>query len=126
MNRRHFIRITGLAALSTFALGTFQLAKTYASELKLIDMSGKKRKDKVNQTAVKQAQGIGYVEDLEAALKAKKVKKTDQPGFKASEQTCLTCQFYKETEKGVAGTCTLIPKVLVHSEGSCNTWVRKA
>jgi len=124
MKRRHFFKTLGLLAASGWVLGQAKLA--FAQAAKLIDMSTKTRKDKDNETAVKTAKGLNYVEDLAKALKDKKINKVDQPGFKAAEQKCSTCQFYAEVEKGKAGSCTLIPKVLVHANGSCNTWVKKA
>jgi hypothetical protein len=122
MIRRQFLKTSLLTAATLALAGAHEV---WANALKLIDMSGKTRKDKDNETAVKTAKGLGYVEDLKKALKDKKVTKVDQPGFKADQQTCEKCQFYKEVKKG-EGTCTLIPKVLVHGPGSCNTWVKKS
>lgn len=127
MKRREFMKSVVLGSVSAGLLGSIFHA-TRAFALELIDISGK-RKDAANTAALKTATALNYVENLEAALKQKKIKKEDrkvgEKTVKASEQTCDTCQFYKSTKEG-AGTCTLIPGVLVHAKGSCNSWVPKA
>lgn len=123
MIRRTFLKKSALIGFTAFLFGSL---KVFADALKIIDMSGKTRNDKDNAAAIKTAAGLGYVDSLAAALKAGKIKKVDQGAIKAASQTCAACQFYKEVEKGKAGTCTLIPKVLVHADGSCNTWVKKS
>lgn len=126
MLRRDFLKLSVVSFFAGAAAQGLNLGKAYAAKLSLIDLSKKTRKDKENEAAVKVAAGLGYVEDLEKALKDKKIKKVDNASFKPSQQNCVTCQFYNEVEAGKAGTCTLIPNVLVHAKGSCNTWVKKS
>ncbi len=103
-----------------------------AEELGLIDMTKAKRKDAANEESVKIAAGIGYVSNLDAALKAKKATKADKPGaagkvWKAGEQTCDNCALFNMTKATpVKATCALLPKVLVDAKGSCNSWAPKA
>jgi hypothetical protein len=111
------------------------LAKSYsaeAAEPKLIDMTEKMRKDSDNKTCIGIATGLGYVEDLDKALKDKKIVKADKPGannkvWKPTEQTCENCMFYNfKKESPAKSTCQLIPSCLIHKKGSCNTWTPKA
>lgn len=104
--------------------------RAQAAELKLIDMTGKKRTDEDNKKCVGVAGGLNYVDDLGKALKDKKITKEDKPGannkiWKTTEQNCSTCAFYTVEGKGT-GKCTLIPGCLVAEKGSCNTWAPKA
>jgi hypothetical protein len=93
-----------------------------AAALKLIDMKSK-------SPIVDTAKGIGYVENLAAALKAKSTTKTERvvgtKKFAPADQTCDTCMFFDMQKKG-EDTCTLLPGVLVHKKGSCNSWAPKA
>lgn len=132
-NRRDFFKklffFTSAGAIVHLMSKSFS---AYAAEATLIDMSGKKRTDADNKACVATANGIGYVEDLDKALKAKKITKADKPGannkiWKPNEQTCKNCSFYnykKETPE--KPTCMLIPQCLVHEKGSCNSWNPKA
>lgn len=103
-----------------------------ADELKVIDMTKTKRKDPANEESVKTAVALGYVSDLSAAIKAKKVTKTDRPGaagkvVKAADQTCENCMFFNyKKETPAKATCQLLQKVLVDAKGSCNSWSPKA
>jgi len=104
---------------------------TYAADaLQLIDMSQTKRKDPTNAECVKAAKGINYVDNLEKALKDKKITKSDMPGaggkvWKVKEQTCDTCALYDYKHDGQA-TCQIIPNCLVSKKGSCVAWAPKA
>lgn len=126
MKRRDFLKTAILSAASAGFLGSF-LKSTKAFALELIDMSGK-RKDAANISAIKVASGLNYVEDLDKALKLKKIKKEDRvvgdKTYKPEDQACDTCNFYKKT-KDNAGTCLIIPGVLVHAKGSCVSWTQK-
>ena len=103
-----------------------------AGELAVIDMTKTKRKDADNEESVKIATSLGYVANLDEALKAKKIAKTDRPGaagkvIKANEQVCETCMFYNyKKETPAKATCQLLSKVLVAPKGSCNSWSPKA
>ncbi len=103
-----------------------------ADELKVIDMTKQKRKDPANEEMVKIASGLSYVSDLSAALKAKKITKTDRQAaagkiVKAADQVCENCQFFNfKKETPAKATCMLLQKVLVDQKGSCNSWAPKA
>lgn len=97
----------------------------YASTKKLIDMTGKSS-DPANKSALNIAKGLNYVEDATAAEKAGKLKRVEKSGVAPKNQKCRTCQFYKVVDKDKSGECTLIPGVLVHYEGYCNSWVKAA
>lgn len=103
-----------------------------AEELALIDMTKTKRKDAANEESVKSAISNGYVANLDAAIKAKKVTKADKPGaagkvWKADEQTCENCALFNMAKATPPkATCALFPKVLVDAKGSCNSWSPKA
>ena len=128
MQRRDFLKRTALGTLGLVALGNI-FGATKALALDLIDMTGKKRTDAANKSAMTVAKGLNYVDDTKEALKKKQITKTDrQVGAKTytpDQQTCDTCNFYKETAAG-KGTCTLIPGVLVRGPGTCNSWIPKA
>ena len=131
MKRREFLTAVGLATVATSILGKTKLAWAQA-KAELIDMAKKKRKDKLNEDAVKIATGLGYVED------AKKAKRADKPGkggamVKGAEQFCDNCNWYKDKEAsaiaGKGAPCQMIPTappgVLVHAKGYCNSWFAK-
>lgn len=123
-NRRGFLKGTlGIAALAAISARSV-IGWAEDKALKLIDMSGKKRTDEENKKAVSIAKGLNYVEDATAADKAGKIKRVEKMGVKGSDQTCANCQFYTEVEKGKSGKCMLIPGVLVHAEGWCNSWTK--
>jgi hypothetical protein len=132
INRRAFLNYS-VKALSFGAVislvGLNNKLWAAPGKLLVIDMSEKKRKDADNKQCVGIAKGLGYVENLDAALKSKKtVKETRTFGaktFKPIEQNCSTCQFYDYKKDGQP-TCQLLPKCLVHDIGSCNSWVPKA
>ncbi len=135
-NRRQFFKqvfvYTSAGALTHLLVNS----EAFAAEPMLIDITGKKRTDADNKACVSTAKSIGYVEDLDAAIKnpaaAKKdspsyMAKTDKPGHKAATQTCDSCIFFNyKKETPVKPTCTLLPKCLVHAKGSCNSWAPKA
>ena len=114
-------------ALPFLALGQVGVfaSKTFAAAKKLIDMSGKSA-DAANKAALNVAKGLGYVEDGNAASKAGKIKRVEKAGVAPEHQICRTCQFYKVVEEGKSGECTLIPGVLVHHGGYCNSWIKSA
>ena len=132
MNRRGFLTALGLAAVATSVLGKTKMAWA-AAKAELIDMTKKKRKDKINEAAVQIASGLGYVED------AKKGKRVEKPGkggvgtVKPELQFCDGCQFYQTTnakaQAGRGAPCQMInveePGVLVHAKGYCNSWMAK-
>ena len=132
MKRREFLTAVGLATVTASILGKAKVAWAQA-KAELIDMSKKKRKDKLNEQAVQIATGLGYVED------AKKAKRADKPGkaagttVKGAEQFCDNCNWYKDKDpSAVAGKgapCQMIPTappgVLVHAKGYCNSWFVK-
>lgn len=131
MKRREFLTAIGLATVATSLIGKTKMAWADA-KAELIDMTKKKRKDKLNETAVGIATGLGYVED------AKKAKRTDKPGkggatVKANDQFCENCNWYKSADPsaiaGKGAPCQMIPTappgVLVHAKGYCNSWFAK-
>lgn len=129
-NRREFFKKAFFYTSAGVLVQTFaRYAHSAAAELKLIDITGKKRTDADNKESLGMAQGLGYVEDLKKALAEKKTTKTDRTAgaktWKAAEQTCDTCMFYDYKKEGKP-TCQLLPKVLVHAKGSCNSWQPKA
>lgn len=124
--RRRILKM-GLVGLSSFLFwGRWLWAET--GKLKLIDMEGKVRQDAVNQQAVNIAKGLNYVADAKSADKAGQIKRQAReahgvtvPGEK---QICGNCNFFDQKVKaGEPGACMLIPGVLVHYQGWCNTWV---
>jgi len=130
-SRRHFLKLVSMAGLLP-VLGA-QLAtlgrRAWADALALIDMTKTKRKDPANEKAVGVAQGLGYVEDADAADKAGKIKRTDKPlaaggTLAAKAQYCKNCFFFDEAKLNGSepGLCKLIPGVLVHAKGFCNTY----
>lgn len=116
-----------LVSLSAVALGqVMSLSQSvFAAAKKLIDMSGK-GSDPTNKAAVNVAKGLNYVEDAKAADKAGKIKRVEKTGVAPANQICRTCQFYKVVEENKSGECILIPNVLVHHGGYCNSWVKAA
>ena len=130
VNRRRFF--SGLLKISGVALaGRYFPETAFAAAPELIDMSGKKRKDALNEQAVKIAKGLNYVADVDEALKAGKIKVIEKKNaqgksFGPKDQNCANCQFY--TPKGAGGTCMLIlnGQILVHENGWCNSWTPKA
>ena len=130
-SRRGFIKSFSAYAAVASTL-SFLSRFAQAAELKLIDITGTKRKDPDNEACVKLLKPLGYVEDLAAALKSKQVtNKKDIPGvggkiWKPAEQTCDTCSLYKEKRGPTESNCLISPKCLVHAKGSCNTWAPKA
>ena len=130
MKRREFLTAVGLATVTASVLGKAKMAWAQA-KAELIDMSKKKRKDKLNETAVGIATGLVYVED------AKKAKRVDKPGktagttVKAADQHCDNCNWYKSKDPtamaGKGAPCQMIPTappgVLVHAKGYCNSWM---
>lgn len=132
MKRRDFLTAMGLATVAASFLGKTKLAWANA-KAELIDMSKKKRKDKLNEDATKIASGLGYVED------GSKVKtRADKPGkggatVKAADQFCNNCNWYKDKDAaaiaGKGAPCQMInvpaPGVLVHAKGYCNSWFAK-
>lgn len=135
-NRRNFFKQVFFYTSAGALTHLFINSDAFAAEPLLIDITGKKRTDPDNVASVATAKSIGYVEDLEKAIKdpagTKKAMpnftaKTDKPGFKAAQQTCDTCMFYNyKKETPAKPTCTLLPKCLVHAKGSCNSWTAKA
>ncbi len=121
MNRRLFLQT---AACWSALLALPKVA--FAEGLKLIDLSGKKRADAANKTAMGIAQGLNYVEDVAQAAKEGKVKFPDKGGVKMADQPCSSCNFYTCVEGQKAGKCMLIPGVLVHAGGGCMSWVKGA
>ena len=126
-HRRDFFKkmllFTGAGVLAQ----TLGRTHAFAADLLPIDMSGKKRTDADNKACVGVATGLGYTDNLDSSLKAKKIVKADKPGFKANEQICSKCMFYnykKETPE--KPTCQLIAQCLVNPKGSCNSWAPKA
>lgn len=124
MQRRDFFKASLLGAASLTVIGSlFKATRAYA--LELIDMTGKS-KNPANKSAVTVAKGLNYVDDLEKAIKDKKITKAEKKmggkTYTPAQQICSTCNFYKKTKDGV-GTCTLIPGVLVQGAGSCNSWI---
>lgn len=113
------LSIAALGQIMSFSQGAFAAAK------KLIDMSGKSS-DPTNKAALNVAKGLNYVEDAKAADKAGKIKRVEKSGVAPSNQICRTCQFYKVVEENKSGECMLIPNVLVHHGGYCNSWVKMA
>lgn len=121
MSRRLFLKISAiLASLAVLP----QVVLANAAEL--IDLTGKKRTDAANNTALGIAKGLNYVEDVAKAAKEGKVKYPDKTGVKMADQLCSKCQFYKAADGKKGGVCTLIPGVLVHEGGGCMSWVKKA
>ena len=131
-NRREFFKKIFFYTSAGMLVHALVRAKAFAGELKLIDMSGKKRTDSDNKQCVATAKGINYVEDLNKALKEKKITKKDMPGvggktWKAADQTCINCGLYNfKKENPPKATCALIPACLIHEKGSCNSWNPKA
>jgi len=57
--------------------------------------------------------------------------RTDKAGTPAAQQTCANCNFYKnegtlEGSKDKVGQCLMLQNQIVHGEGWCNIWVKKA
>ena len=136
MKRREFLTAIGMATVATSLLGK---AKIAWAEIKaeFIDMTKKKRKDKLNESAVQVATGLGYVENAVAAEK-KGLKRTEKDGkagtkVKGADQFCDNCNWYKDKEAsaiaGKGAPCQMIPTappgVLVHAKGYCNSWFAK-
>jgi hypothetical protein len=117
MNRRQFI------AFAVAAVASLKTLKAFAAELIKMNKDG--------SAAHAPAKAIGYIADVKDLKSAAKVKAAGvNMGLKKSKkvppakQTCLACSFYKgDKEKG---TCTILPGVLVHAQGTCNTWVPTA
>ena len=130
MNRRQFFKNSIFSGIGLAVAGVFESTKAWAAELIKMNADG--------SAAHPQAKGLGYVSDLAKAMDSKAIqkasglnaekKKTDEKNSKvpAKEQTCAKCQFYPSGKDAKEGPCTLIPGVLVHGPGSCNTWVKKA
>lgn len=124
-SRRNFLKISAMFMAIPVLLKTFA-ESAYAAGAELIDMTEKKRKDPANAAAVKTAKGLGYVAD------AKEGSRADKPGaggkvVKSAEQFCNTCQLFTGEIKGdKPGPCMVIPGVLVHPKGSCNSWMLNA
>jgi hypothetical protein len=123
-SRREFFKLVSLVTL----VATFG-QKIWAEGLALIDMSKTKRKDTDNEKAVNVATGLGYVEDADKGEKAGKIKrmeKTMPDGKKVppGKQYCNNCMFFDQTKVGGNdnGSCQIIPGVLVHNKGYCNTY----
>ena len=122
MNRRVFLKLASLATASfTFS----QWAWAEAQKLMLIDMTGKKRTDKANQTALQMAKGLSYTPDVAKDVKAGKVKFGEKSGVKPEDQFCNKCQFHQMYKEADGVKCTLIQGVLVHDKGGCASWVKK-
>ncbi|OFZ11897.1 MAG: hypothetical protein A2Z20_03090 [Bdellovibrionales bacterium RBG_16_40_8] len=130
--RRDFFKKIFFYTSAGVLVHAFARTRAFAAELSLIDMTEKKRTDPANKQCVAGAKGIGYVEDLDKALKDKKINLTDKPGaagkiWKVAEQTCENCGLYNfKKETPPKDTCALIPACLVHKKGSCNSWNPKA
>lgn len=135
MNRRDFLKISSLTALAATVgaqVVTFgKKAWAQAVALALVDMSKKKRTDAENAKAVGILQGLGYVEDADAAEKAKKITRVDKPHpgggtMSAKKQYCNNCAFYAEDakiDKKEHSKCKIVPaEVQVHFSGYCNTY----
>lgn len=132
MNRRDFLKVSSLTAFAA-AVGVQVLAhgkKAWAAALAVVDMSKSKRKDPDNQKAVGILQGLGYVEDADAAEKAKKITRTEKPHasgkpMPANKQYCNNCAFFDDAkvDTNENAKCKLVPvEILVHSKGYCNTY----
>jgi hypothetical protein len=130
-SRRTFLKLSSLIAFVPI-MGAQVLSlgqKAWAQAAALIDMSKTKRKDPTNDKAVGVAQGLGYVENADAAEKAGKIKRTDRPlgagkTMPAKIQYCSNCMFFPQDKVNSTenGACQLIPGVLVHNKGYCNTF----
>ena len=122
VTRRRFVKKLTLASIGAF-LGTqlFRLAAHAADKCGgLIDMSGKKS-DETNKKAMAMAKNLGYVEDIDAAVKAKAATR------KEKDDHCANCMFYVKVEDGKkCGTCKVIPipGAQVTANGWCKSWVR--
>ncbi len=132
-NRREFFKKVLFFTSAGIAVQAFAKSIAWAAEMAVIDMTGKKRKDADNTESVNVAKSLGYVPNLAAALKAKKIDKTDKPGttagkiWKPTEQVCENCQFFNfKKETPAKPTCMLLQKVYVETKGSCNSWAPKA
>jgi High potential iron-sulfur protein len=132
-NRREFFKKVLFYTSAGVVVQALAKSIAWAGDLAVIDMTGKKRKDADNTESVNIAKSLGYVPNLEAGLKAGKIKKEDKPGtaagkvWKAAEQKCSNCQFYNyKKETPAKATCMLMQKVLVDSNGSCNSWAPNA
>jgi secreted PhoX family phosphatase len=131
MNRRHFFKTSLLSSLGVAFLGLAHSAKSWAAALVKMKPDG--------SADHPQASSLGYVADLKKALaddkiakaakldvaKKKSTKGKDGKPLAPEAQDCAGCQFYTGAKGSKEGPCTLIPGVLVHAAGSCNTWVPK-
>ena len=127
VSRRSLVKAAGLAALATPFLQIINLGKLFAQEAKkLIDITGKKRKDPQNKAAVAIAKGFNYIENAKTEKHVGGSEQTSAKGtkFPAANQFCKNCQYAPEAQKQKDGySCLLIANVLVHNEGWCNKWM---
>lgn len=127
LSRRQVLKSTiAIAALAPFA-GITRWSKAFgqAVEKKLIDMTGKKRKDPENKAAVAIAKGFGYIDNHEKEKSVGGVDKTSAKGtkFAVAQQFCHNCQYAPEAQKQKDGyVCLLIANVLVNHNGWCRQW----
>ena len=130
-NRREFLKASvavGLALGALTKLVAFSKAAV-AEALALVDLTGKKRTDAANKAAIGILAGLGYVENVEKAEKAGKIHRTDKPNpsggtFPAKAQRCMTCALMEPqyVNGNKPGKCMLVPGVLVHPTGYCNSY----
>ncbi len=75
------------------------------------------------------ADSMAYHSTHADADKDKKTDKKTDKGVAFEKRFCSNCNFYKKVglkDGKEAGKCTLFDKMLVQSEGICNSWAKKA
>lgn len=120
MNRRQFI------AVGISVLAGLKSVQAWAMELVKMNKDGS-----ADHPAAK---SMGYVADLEKALASPAIIKASGLNMKTKkskpeapkDQTCVNCQLYPKKDAKDKGPCQVIPGVLVHGPGSCNTWIKRA
>lgn len=117
MNRRQFIAF-GIAAMAS-------LKSMQAWAADLIKMKKDGSADHPG------AKAMGYVADVEKALASPAIMKASGLNLATmkgkpkppAEQKCVACKLYPKKADKEKGPCQVLPGILVHGAGSCNTWM---
>lgn len=122
-SRRQFLQNTlgvlGLVSLSRlpFALGEEERRRAKPS-------AGGDTKESFVDPNDPTAKALNYVEK-HADLKKAELK-VDRMGVKFDNQQCKACQFYTAVPGKNGGHCSVLQNKLVHAEGWCSSWSKKA
>ncbi|WP_413581705.1 high-potential iron-sulfur protein [Bdellovibrio sp. HCB288] len=111
-----FVKMAGVAVIAPTVLNTVFGSEAHAQ---------KKRGAAPEAAPAAKSGGMPFVDPNDSVAKAVKYVEDHKKAPEAKGNHCVTCGFYGKKD-ATSGTCTIFAGKLVHADGWCASWNKKA